>query len=303
MTAPLRSRLGFGHRSWTFCRARLGAVSMARTFLRFRKSSHHIPRTRRWLAASALLLGLALAANPHAYAQFPKEKPTGYVSDLAGVLSPAARQGLESLCTGLDQRTKAQLAIVTVKSLQGRPLEEFTIDLATKWGIGPKGSDRGVMLFLAIQDRRSRIEVGYGLEPIIPDGRAGEILRSMTPYLRHGDYDGAISLGAASIAQIIAQDTGVSLPGAAIPRRGVPPRSGDSIPQVSRFGAFLISLFVIALFAFVYLLAPPEKRNRWKYWFPEGGGSGGWTGGGGGGGGFGGFGGGGFGGGGASGRW
>ena len=93
-------------------------------------------------------------------AQFPTEKPKGYVSDFAGVLSPATRQQLEALCKELDEKAKAQLAIVTVRSLEGRPLEEFTIDLATRWGIGGKGSDRGVMLFLAIQDRRSRIEVG-----------------------------------------------------------------------------------------------------------------------------------------------
>src|SRR3989304_5168860 len=155
-----------------------------------------------------LLLSLILlfsAASP-GQAQFPATRPQGYVSDFAGVLSPQVKEQLEALCKELDQKTHAQLAVVTVKSLQGQPLEDFSMDLATKWGIGHKGgprdekADRGILLLLAIDDREDRIEVGYGLEPIITDGRAGGILRSMVPYLRNGDYDGALWLGAASIA-------------------------------------------------------------------------------------------------------
>ena len=241
-----------------------------------------------------VFLGLFGFLGQVAQAQFPTEKPQGYVNDLAGVLSPAARQQLEALCTELDQKTKAQLAIVTVRSLQGRPLEEFTIDLATQWGIGPKGSDRGVLLFLAIQDRRSRIEVGYGLEPIIPDGRAGGILRSMTPHLQNGDYDSAIALGAASIAQIIAQDAGVPL--SAVAQQ--PPASAPPTRQRPGLGQIIYLLFLLVFSPFFLF-----SRRRRGY---RGGSVGPWIGGfggGGGGGGFGGFGGGSFGGGGASGSW
>src|ERR1019366_1503606 len=144
-----------------------------------------------------------------ARAQMPGEKPKGYVSDFAGVLSGTAQAQLEALATEIDQKAHAQLAVVTVKSLEGKPIEDFSIALATKWGIGNKAkkagdqtADRGVLLIVAVDDHRDRIEVGYGLEPIIPDGRAGDILRSMTPYLRNGDYDSAVSVGATSIAAI-----------------------------------------------------------------------------------------------------
>ncbi|MBI4442216.1 MAG: TPM domain-containing protein [Acidobacteria bacterium] len=257
------------------------------------------------LLAYSLVSDWGFIAPVKLHAQFPTEKPKGYVSDFAGVLSPAMRQQLENMCTELEQKAKAQLAIVTVQSLEGRPLEEFTIDLATQWGIGNKESDRGVMLFLAIEDRRSRIEVGYGLEPIIPDGKAGSILRSMTPYLRNGNYDGAVSMGASSIAQIIAQDAGVPLPDLAIP-----PPTVSARPAGDNTGGYISNVLFI-LFILFFLFPYFLSRDRRRRWFGDqvdvgyaGSGSSGRGGGSfGGGGGFGGFGGGSFGGGGASGSW
>ncbi|MGB6265279.1 MAG: TPM domain-containing protein, partial [Candidatus Acidiferrales bacterium] len=100
---------------------------------------------------------LALAVH----AEDPKQiKPTGYVIDLAGVLSPASRDQLTALCTELDQKAHAQIAVVTVHSLNGLPIEEFSIDVATQLGVGPK-SDRGVLILFATDDRRYRVEVGY----------------------------------------------------------------------------------------------------------------------------------------------
>lgn len=255
-----------------------------------------------FLIAGATLAALLLVAILSLQAQMPTTRPKGYVSDFAGVLTPAARQQLEGLATELDQKAHAQLAIVTVKSLQGRPLEDFTIDLASRWGIGYKGkthtddkADRGILLFLAIQDRRSRIEVGYGLEPIITDGRAGSILRSMTPYLRKDDYDSAVLLGAESIASIIAHDTGVSLSGVAVRTRA----PQDQPAPISLGKILFILLFLSPLF-FI-----GRRHGPGGFWYggPYVGGWGGGGFGGGGAGGFGGFGGGGFGGGGASGSW
>lgn len=252
-----------------------------------------------------LLLSTALLAASIAHAQIPAEKPAGYVNDYAGVLSGAARQRLEALATELDQKAHAQLAVVTVRSLDGRPIEEFAIDLAMKWGIGTKtrkpgdqAADRGVLLLLAVEDRRDRIEVGYGLEGIIPDGRAGGILRSLTPYLRNGDYDSAISMGANTIASIIAQDAGVTLTGA-VPIRG---RSSQNDSPISIGTVLFILIFLLPLLAITRRAGPGGG-----IWYGGGGYGGGWSGrgfsSGGGGGGFGGFGGGSFGGGGASGSW
>ena len=264
------------------------------------------------LALVLLSLGVIPGAVRRAFSQFPTQRPAGYVSDFAGVLNPQGWQRLEALSKELDEKTHAQLAIVTVKSLQGRPIEDFSIDLATKWGIGYKGgprdekADQGILLLLAIEDRQDRIEVGYGLEPIITDGRSGSILRAMTPALRNGDYDGALWLGAASIAQPIAQAAGISLATLAAGPRILAP-SGEEPGQGSPITLWnFISIFFFAILFLVLL------SRRWGRRFGGPGGTyggwgvggmgGGWSGGGGGGG-FGGFGGGSFGGGGASGSW
>src|ERR1700684_2049360 len=113
---------------------------------------------------------LFLALSAHAQQGLPKTKPAGYVNDFAGVLSSSARAQLEALCTEVDQKAHAQIAVVTVKSLDGKAVEDYAIALATQWGVGPKQSDRGVLILVAPQDRKYWTTVGYGLEPILPDG-------------------------------------------------------------------------------------------------------------------------------------
>src|SRR5690348_12126703 len=163
-----------------------------------------------------LVLGL-LGSRPVG-AQTPAQvKPRGYVMDLAGVLGQSAKDQLTALCTEVDQKTQAQIAVVTVKSLNGRPIEDYSIDLATRLGIGPKKSDRGVMILFAVDDHRDRIEVGYGLEPILPDGKVGSFLREVVPYLRSSDYDAALLLVTRRVADVIAADRGVKLTGAIPP--------------------------------------------------------------------------------------
>jgi uncharacterized protein len=110
---------------------------------------------------------------------YTAQKPAGYVSDFAGVVDEASHQRLEAYCASLEQTTGVQLAIVTVPSLDGEPVDQVANDLFRKWGIGQKGKDNGALLLLAIADRRSRLELGYGLEPAITDGLAGDVLRSM----------------------------------------------------------------------------------------------------------------------------
>jgi uncharacterized protein len=108
-------------------------------------------------------------------------KPQGYVNDFAGVLSASAKQKLTALCSEVDRKAQAQIAVVTVSSLGGQPIEQFSIDLATQWGIGPKQQARGVLILLATNDHNYRVEVGYGLEPILPDGKVGGFGREMVP--------------------------------------------------------------------------------------------------------------------------
>ncbi len=253
-------------------------------------------------AASALLVLVLFLPGLAARAQVPQEKPQGYINDFAGVLSAGARQQLEGLAAELQQKTGAQMTVVTAQSLEGESLELFVNDLATRWGVGDQ-QDRGILLFLAIEDRRNRIEVGYGLEPILTDARSGDILRAMTPHLRTGDYDNAIALGAVSIAQIIAEDFGVTLNVLS----GTRPQGRTGVRSRGGLGRLLPMFFLLPFLLFRRRGRHGRRSLGW-YGMPlgvgmmmgMGRGLGGFSGGGGG---FGGFGGGGFGGGGASGSW
>ena len=118
-------------------------------------------------------------------------QPQGYVTDLAQVIDPAARQKIELLGTELQQKTGAQLAVVTVNSLEGQTREDYAADLYKHLGVGSKKDDRGVLILIAPKDRQYKIEVGYGLEPVINDARAGDVGRDMVPELRKGDYSAA----------------------------------------------------------------------------------------------------------------
>jgi uncharacterized protein len=274
-------------------------------------------QVRRRISIPVLLaaaLGLCLAAR----AQKPSQlKPQGYVNDFAGVIDPGTREKLTALCQEVDQKAGAQIAVVTVRSTGGDPIDEFSIDLAQGWGIGPKQKDRGVMILLAVNDHRYRFEVGYGLEGILPDGLVGRFGREAVPLLREGNYGGALMLMTRRVADVIAADRGVQLTSTPpIPPREQNPPSGG-IP----IGALLYLFFFFGLPALGWLLplilgGALMSRGRRGYisrrpWMMGGYWPGTWTGGGfggggrgwGGGGGFGGFGGGSFGGGGATGGW
>src|SRR5579863_8398631 len=154
-----------------------------------------------------LRLGLVLAMSGCAgwAVDWKTLTPQGYVSDFAGVISPEAKSRLEAYCTAVEQSTGAQMALVTVTSLQGEPIEDVANTLFRAWGIGQKGKNEGILLLLATGDHRSRLEVGYGLEPILPDGMDGGILRQMRPALRQGDFSDALIAAAQTLGNSIAQ--------------------------------------------------------------------------------------------------
>src|ERR1035438_960370 len=117
---------------------------------------------------------------------------TGYIMDLAGVIKPDTKAQLEAMCLELQQKTGTQLAVVTVKSLDGNEIQPYANDVYKHLGIGSKKNDEGVLLMVAPNDRKYWTEVGYGLEPVINDARAGDAGRTMVPFLRQGDYSGGI---------------------------------------------------------------------------------------------------------------
>ncbi len=164
----------------------------------------------RWLVIVLLVLSPAAVLTAETVNSLPP--PTGYVNDFAGVLSPSTIQSVDALCAQVDRQAHAQIAVVTIKTIDGdQSIEEFATALEDKWKVGAKGTDRGVLMLLIMKPRRGRIEVGYGLEGILNDAKVGDIGRSMVPAAQQGDYNRAVPLGVSQIAQVIATDAGVTL--------------------------------------------------------------------------------------------
>lgn len=138
-------------------------------------------------------------------AAFPS--PSGYVNDFATVLDDSAEQYLEGFLETLERDTNAEVVVATVASLEGMTVEEYANRLFAEWGIGQAADDNGVLLLVAPGDRAVRIEVGYGLEPMLPDGLAGEIIRTeILPEFRDGNMPRGIGRGLNRIAQIVRGD-------------------------------------------------------------------------------------------------
>jgi uncharacterized protein len=248
------------------------------------------------IALAIAVLSVCAGAEP-----ISQLHPTNYVNDFAHVLSPQTEAELNDLGQQVDQKAKAQIAIVTINSLDGQDIESYAVDLFKRWGIGNKTTNHGVLILIAVKDHRYRTEVGYGLEPILPDGKVGGFWRDVVPLLKQNDYDAAIKQNTQQIASVIAQDAGVQLTGvSSVPEeRGPPPRPPGGIS----LGGVVVIIIVII----IVLATPLRSVLFWMLLSGGGGRGGGWGGGGfgggGGGGGFGGFGGGSSGGGGASGSW
>jgi uncharacterized protein len=172
---------------------------------------------------------LALSLAPAFAVDWKALKPQGYVSDFGGVIDAESKAELENYCGRVEQQTGAQMALVTIQSLSGEPIEDVANTIYRAWGVGKKGKDEGILLLLSISDRRSKLEVGYGLEPILPDGFDGETLRAMRPALRQTNYGEALRAAAATIGTRIAQAKGITLD-TSLRRRIRPQSPAQSIP-------------------------------------------------------------------------
>ena len=230
--------------------------------------------------------------------------PLGAVNDFAGLLNSKQRNELEANLRDFFDRTGAAIVVATLESLEGVPIEDYAVGLFEKWKIGQKGLDNGLLILVAKEERKIRFEVGYGLEPVLPDGRSGEIIRTqMTPHFRERDFYGGIAAGVAETERILEKYFAT----------GEIEKSKSGSP-----GWFLILLLffvggIILVFVFSAIrkagLPSYMQGSHWQKgrhgipWWMGGGSSGGSGGGGGFGGGFGGFGGGSSGGGGATGGW
>jgi uncharacterized protein len=149
--------------------------------------------------AAALLL---LCATVSAQSSLPK--PAGRVTDLANVIDAGTEAELDRRLDQVEQATSHEIAVVTVTSLDGAPVEDYAVRLFKEWGIGQAKQDNGVLVLVAPTEREIRIEVGYGLEGILPDGLAGEVIRdTFIPRFRDNDYNGGIRNGVLRVADIV----------------------------------------------------------------------------------------------------
>lgn len=219
----------------------------------------------------------------------------GAVNDFAGVIPAENAVRMARLSQEVLERTGTAIVVATVKDVGDNEPDMYANELYQAWGIGKKGEDKGVLIFLALRERKIRIETGYGVEGILPDGLVGEILdRYVMPYLKKGDYGTGLENAVAAVSQVVAKDAGITLEGnvavKTVPRTGQGNR-GNMLPLI---------LFFLVM---IPLLLTRQGRAMLPYLiiaFLSGGRGGGGGGFGGFGGGYGGFGGGSSGGGGAS---
>jgi uncharacterized protein len=187
----------------------------------------------------------ALAAGALLGFDWKTLKYEGYVSDFARVIDPQSKQSLEQYCLAVQNSTGAQIALVTIPSLQGEPVEDVANTIFHAWGVGTKGANDGIMLLLAIGERKSRLEVGYGLEPIVPDGFAGTILDDMRPALRQQHYGEAMLAAAQTIGSTIGKARGAAIPAQLHPRIRQQPLAFVSWPIILGVLFFVVWLIYV----------------------------------------------------------
>jgi uncharacterized protein len=258
-----------------------------------------ISRRNRFIFIAAFLL-MACASPAAASAPETPASPRDYVTDLADVVSPEIQARLNAYLQELEQKTTAQVLVLTIQSLEGRSIEEFAFAVKEQWKLGQKGKDNGVLIVVAVQDRKYRLEIGYGLESILPDSQVGTIGREyLVPYFKKGDYGAGIYAATVAVANVIAANESVQITGL--------PALRQTRSTGKPFGAFQKIIFgIIILVAVILFITHPQQCLLLMLASSIGGGrGGGWSGGdsGFGGGSFGGGGGGSGGGGGASGSW
>ncbi len=251
-------------------------------------------------AVAAVLLALPAAATP----AFPPL--TGRVTDAAGILPADTAATIDAQLADLEKTTATQLVVATVPDLQGLEIEEYGYQLGRAWGIGQKGQNNGALLIVAPNERKVRIEVGYGLEGVLTDALTSQIIRqAIIPHFKAGDMAGGVAAGSDALVKLLALPPGeqAAAAQAALAEQPRGRKGGGG------FGTFIWLLIII-----IWLIFTVARRRRGYgsgpviVWGPGGGGwgsggGGGWGGGDSGGGGWGGGGGGSFGGGGSSGSW
>lgn len=210
------------------------------------------------LTGILIFLGAMLfVSSGSAFAERPFPKPQGLVNDFAGVIPADDEQKIGALCREVLQKTRTAIVVVTMPDIGGAEYNDYANRLFSAWGIGKKGEDKGVLIFVTVKERKMRIETGYGVEGILPDGLVGEIRdRYMIPSLRKNRFGEGILNGTLAVAQVIAKEAGVGLTGAS----AVPPR----VKKRSSGFSFLPLLVFIVIFMFL----PRRRGGSWLFFLP-----------------------------------
>lgn len=219
------------------------------------------PSRLAFLAQFVVVCALILAAKP-AFAQkgkFPAY--TGFVNDFANVIDPATENQMNDILFGFEKQTGTQVAVVTMTTLNGQPLEDYSTDLYRTWGIGGKSGqnrDKGALLLVVVQDRRTRLEVGYGLEGDLPDGMAGQMIANMRGDLQNGNHSAAMMKGMRTIVDTLALKWNVPIAG--IEGYQFAYRD-EEIPEISgKTLAIFVGVFII--FMILMSFAARSARRR-----------------------------------------
>lgn len=222
----------------------------------------------------AAALGMAVAASANAGAAPPAgaaeaafPKPAGFVNDYAGVLAPAERERLEAEIRALERETGAELAVAVVPRTAPETPKMYAVKLFERWGVGKRGRDNGALLLVALEERRVEVEVGYGLEGVLPDALVGRILdERVVPLLRRGDVAGGVAAGVAALAERVraalpaGPQPGPQGPGAA--GGGLSAPSGSGAGGKPGAGLPVAVAAIAAVLAFAAIAAAVGRRRR-----------------------------------------
>jgi len=213
-------------------------------------------------------LGCISLAQPMDKVPNPRATDRGWVVDLAGVLTADQKAQLNARIDSLEQEAGAEMAVVILRKTQGATLKEYATELFNRWGVGKRGADNGVLILVALQDRRVEIETGYGMESILPDGLVGAILdETMIPHFRRGDYAGGILAGTERIIEAIryAQRTGAYETPARPYAQPIALRPAESAPESTPVGLPMAVLAILVVgagalvWAVIVLMERPPK--------------------------------------------
>jgi|SRR5687767_11359576 len=218
-------------------------------------SPRSFPSVLAILACACLSLALAQQKRFPAY--------SGHVNDFAKILDQQTKEKLELWLIKFENMTGTQIAVVTVPSLEGRPVEDYANELYRAWGIGAKTGehkDKGALLLVAVQDRKTRLEVGYGLEGDLPDGLAGEIIRRMRLGLQQGRYSEAMITGVRTLLDTLAEKWNVNIAG--LEDRRYAYRAPAEAPVGGGAGLLCLLIGIVIFFLIIFALFKGGRRGR-----------------------------------------